>query len=193
VDRAQCNVDRLADDTSRITAAMARGDSAAFGLFYDRWFDHAYGEAQRFTQRDEATCLDIVQETMLKAARSMRMMDSDEDLARWLTRVVQTSALDTLRQEQRRRTREIGSTANTSDRPHEPSVSGETQIADRIEWLKGELGQIPASDQALLRLRFALGRTLEQTGKAVGISGDAAHGKIRRIIAALRGRAEDMQ
>jgi len=195
--RAERSVEsQVGDDSLRITGAIAHGDSSAFGLFYDAWFPFAFNEARRYTQRDEATCLDIVQDAMLKAARSMRPLQSKADIERWLTRVVQTSALDTLRQEQRRRQREYDS----ADRDRHGSSAAQRAaqdharhqwLADQIEWLMQEVATISTSDQVLLHLRYALGRSLEQTGRAVGISADAAHGRLRRIIARLRGRAED--
>lgn len=184
------------DESRRVTAAIAHGDSSAFGLFYDAWFPFAFDEARRYTQRDEATCLDIVQDAMLKAARSMRPLESKADIERWLTRVVQTSALDTLRQEQRRHQREYdsadrdGHASSAAQRSAQEHARREW-LAEQVDWLTQEVAKISTSDQALLHLRFALGRSLEQTGRAVGISADAAHGRLRRIIARLRGRAED--
>jgi len=195
--RAQRRVERAAeDDSRRITGAIAHGDSLAFGLFYDAWFTFAFDEAKRYTQRDEATCLDIVQDAMLKAARSMRPLESKADIERWLTRVVQTSALDTLRQEQRRRQREFDSADRDGhgSSPAQRAAHDHARrewLADQVEWLTQEVAKISTGDQVLLHLRYALGRSLEQTGRAVGISADAAHGRLRRIIARLRTRAED--
>ena len=150
----------------------------------------------RYKLRDEVTCLDIVQDAMLKAARSMQPLESKADIERWLTRVVQTSALDTLRLEQRRRRRDFDSTvrdgqgASPAQRAAHDHARQEW-LADQVDWLVQEVATISRSDQVLLHLRYALGRSLEQTGKAVGISADAAHGRLRRIVARLRGRAED--
>ena len=184
------------DDSRRITAAIAHGDSSAFGLFYDQWFSFAFEEARRYTQRDEATCLDIVQDAMLKAARSMRPLDSKADIERWLTRVVRTSALDTLRKEQRRRRRELDSAVQDGRgaSPAQRAAKDHARrqwLADQVEWLTREVATSSTSDQVLLHLRYALGRSLEQTGRAVGISADAAHGRLRRIINRLRSRVED--
>lgn len=195
--QAERGVEHWVGDVSRpITTAIAHGDSSAFGLFYDQWFSFAFEEAGRYTQRDEATCLDIVQNAMLKAARSMRPLDSKADIECWLTRVVQTSALDTLRKEQRRRRREFASAvqdgrgASPAQRADQDRARREW-LADQVEWLTREVATISTSDQVLLHLRYALGRSLEQTGRAVGISADAAHGRLRRIIKRLRARAED--
>ena len=178
---------RADERTRRVTGAIARGGMAAFDEFYAEWFDFAYKTARRVTGRDEAMCLDIVQEAMLRVARTIRPMRTEDDVRRWLVRVVHTTALDELRRERRRRGRERAR-----------AIEGDAEMCDRrveeeetIEWLRGELRRVGATDRALLRLRFAAGRSLEQAGRAVGMSGDAAHGRIRRAVARLRHRAED--
>ena len=178
---------RADERTRRVTSAIARGGMAAFDEFYAEWFDFAYETARHVTGRDEAMCLDIVQEAMLRVARTIRPMRTEDDVRRWLVRVVHTTALDELRRERRRRGREraraIEGDAGMCDQRAEE--------AETIEWLRGELRRVGATDRVLLRLRFATGQTLEQVGRAVAMSGDAAHGRIRRAVARLRHRAED--
>src|SRR5207237_963299 len=74
--------------------------------FYRAWFDWSFRLAQRLTRRDESFCLDVVQEAMLRVARSMKAMKSRTDLERWMSRVVHTAALDQLRRASRRGVRE---------------------------------------------------------------------------------------
>ena len=166
----------------RLTAAMARGDRAALGEFYRLWFDRAYALARSLTRRDESFCLDAVQESMLRVVRSVRAMDSEADLDRWMTRVLHTTALDLLRRESRRvireRARESRATASA------PSQGAE--LAERISWIRSKLAELPAADGPLLWLRLARGVTLDQAGHAAGVSGDAAHGRIRRALSRLR-------
>ena len=97
---------RADERTRRVTSAIARGGMAAFDEFYAEWFDFAYETARHVTGRDEAMCLDIVQEAMLRVARTIRPMRTEDDVRRWLVRVVHTTALDELRRERRRRGRE---------------------------------------------------------------------------------------
>ena len=105
---------RVESETRAQTAAIAAGDTAAFARFYDRWFDTVYAEAARATGRDEAFCLDVVQDAMMRVIRSMRPLPAEDDVRRWLRAVVHSCAYDRLRSETRRRRRE---TAAARTRP----------------------------------------------------------------------------
>jgi RNA polymerase sigma-70 factor (ECF subfamily) len=175
-----------ADHTPHLTAAIAAGDPVAFAAFYEAWFDRCYNVAAALTRRDESFCLDVVQDAMLRAVRSMRPMARD-DLERWLVRVVHTTALDALRAERRRARRsalradKASPGARISDNPAHLA-----ELAEQIDWLTRAMADLDADDRALLEHRFTRDRTLEETGRAVGLTGGAAHGRIRRILARLR-------
>jgi RNA polymerase sigma factor (sigma-70 family) len=144
-----------------MTAGIAKGDPAAFDMFYDLWFDQALAIARRVSQRDEPTCLDLVQTAMLKAAKAMPVMRTEADLHRWLSRIIHNAAIDLFRAESRRRQRELG--ARENDRRHTD------RLDERIAWLREELDKLGPDDRTLLRLRFYAGRSLEQAGDALGI------------------------
>src|SRR5690606_20630028 len=97
---------RAADTSLQTTSAIARGDAEAFAQFYEVWFDRMVLMARSVTGRDESFCLDVTQDAMLRIVRSMRPMATEDDLRRWLLRIVHTAALDRLRSEDRRRRRE---------------------------------------------------------------------------------------
>lgn len=172
----------------RLTSAIARGDGEAFASFYESWFERAYGLARSFTRRDESFCLDIVQDSMLRAIRSLRAMPTEEALARWMARVVLTTAIDHLRRESRksRRERQACAQRQTSYREN-ATLAPESQ--EQLTWLESELLQLPASDRRLLEERFLEEKTLAAVGKAMGLSGHAAHGRIRRLVEGLRAAA----
>jgi RNA polymerase sigma factor (sigma-70 family) len=142
-----------------------------------------YGAARQLTGRDEAFCLDVVQEAMMKAARAMPVMASEAALARWLCRVVHRAALDQLRRERRRAARERGRGAAP------PGADGD--VLERIDWLRERVRSLSAEDRSVLASRFARDRSLEQIGMELGTTGDAAHGKVRRVLARLRKAAEE--
>ncbi len=179
--------DERGDATRDLTRAIARGDGAAFARFYESWFDRAYAAARSLTGRDEAFCLDVVQDAMIRVARRIPTLPDERSLERWLARVVRSAALDRLRREKRRTIRE---------RAHGPSATPARpdelhELADRIERLRSALSDLPPDDRSLLDARFWRSRTLRDAGEEVGLTGDAAHGRLRRIISRLRNAATE--
>jgi RNA polymerase sigma factor (sigma-70 family) len=175
--------DQPAPGGHELAALIARGDRVALGQFYELWFDRIYRLARRLTGRDESFCLDIVQESMLRIVRSIRPMPSDDDLKRWMVRLVHTTALDLLRREARQRRRHQHATPN--------GTAHHADLAEQIAWLRARLAELPEEESLLLRGRFGLGRTLEAAGALAGLSGHAAHGRLRRITERLRRRARE--
>src|SRR5262245_25292756 len=166
----------------RLTAWIARGDQGALDEFYRSWFNWTYRQARALTGRDESFCLDVVQEAMIRVARSIKAMPSHRDLERWMTRVVHTTALDQLRRESRRLARERTRGASG------PAAEGGVDLAERIEWVRTQLAELPPEEGWLVWLRFARGRTLAGAGAAAGLGAQATHGRIRRTLQRLKGR-----
>ncbi len=174
-------------DVPRVTAAIARGDNAALDEFYRVWFDRCYAMARGITGRDESFCLDVVQDATLRVVKSMRAMAAEEDLERWMKRIVHTAALDRLRQERRRSARESGRSAEI------PSHGAPTtdELGERIAWVQAQLGLMETHDRMLLVARVSEGRTLDDAGRLAGMTGDAAHGRVRRVLKRLRAAAKE--
>jgi len=136
------------------------------------------------------SCLDIVQDAMMRVIRSLKPIGSRDGLDRWMARVVRTAALDRLRREARR-ARHEGLAAG--GRPGEASVEPAAVLVAREEeaWIRDRLEEMPEGDRVLLGARFGEGRTLREAGAAAGMTGHAAHGRIRRIIERLRAAARE--
>jgi RNA polymerase sigma factor (sigma-70 family) len=172
-------------DVLALTTAIHGGDTAAFAVFYQAWFDRAFALARSLTRRDESFCLDVVQETMLRVVRALRPTPDATTLERWMKKVVHTTALDALRREQRRQRREQKSAGEATS----VVTDGDLDLEDRLRWLEGELNSLSRADRALLEQRFVRGSTLESAGAALGLSGHAAHGRLRRLVEQLRSSA----
>lgn len=172
--------------TREITSAIASGDTRAFEhLFRDR-FDGMYAEARRVTGKDEAFCLDVVQDAMIRVIRSMKPMNDDAQLRNWLCVVVRTCAYDRLRKDTRRRRRERESV----DARAENAVEDGKQ-AERLAWLERELKTLDEPEARLLVLRFQLGWTLERIGRVLGLKTGAVDGRLGRLVGSLRRRARE--
>lgn len=163
-------------NTKALSRRIAAGDTAAFAVFYEHWFDRCVVDTRRRTGLDESACLDIVQDAMLRVATRMPVFESEVELERWLRRVLVNGARDRIRSETRRVRRE------SQLRP-EPTQ----QDLDAIRELSARLAALDVESGELLRRRFDLGWTLERIGRELGLGPGAVDGRIRRVLSKLRG------
>lgn len=171
-------------EAKALTTAVAAGDTDAFAVFYRDWFNVMYQQAQQVSQRDESFCLDITQDAMLRVIKSIKPMNSADDLRRWLHVVVKTCAYDRFREQARRTARE---------RKFEPAQSSIDQeiIRERLQWLERELRSMDRSDAELLLMRHRFGWTLKSIGQTLGLKPGAVDGKIQRLVRKMRRRAKE--
>ena len=191
-------VDRLREHATRhqavhpevkaLTTAIASGDTEAFARFYRAWFDAMYADAVRATGRDEAFCLDVVQDAMLRIIRRMKPMATEGDLRRWLRAVVQSCAYDRLRGESRRRRREAAALPRD---PGTRTVTGHGDLRRRLQWLELQLRTCDDASVRMLLMRHRFGWTLQQIGVALGIKPGAVDGRLRRLVGGLRRTAQE--
>jgi len=162
---------------------MAAGDAAAVEVFYRRYFPSLYTQAQRATRRDEAFCLDVVQESVLRIIRSIRPVASEAQLMAWLQLVVRTTAYDLLRAERRRRVREalvpVGAPADPA-----PDV-------EQLAWLKDQIERLDPQLVHLIELRFTHQWTLARMAECLGLPLGTIDGRLRRALGQLRQRARE--
>lgn len=177
-------------DHAALCRAIAAGDEAAFAAFYTAWFPAALALARASSRRDEAFCLDVVQDVMLAVARRMPALRDERAVRAWMTTAVWNAWTDRLRQEQRRQRREQRVGAQQAQaaaaEPWTVLLAGE-----REQWLAARVAELPASDQALLAARFGESTSVAAAGAAFGLCEDAAHGRLRRVLQRLRQRAAE--
>jgi RNA polymerase sigma factor (sigma-70 family) len=175
------------NQTAVLTAGMAAGDPASIERFYRSHFDRLYREARRSTGRDEAFCLDVVQESVLRIVRTVRAVADEARLAAWLKLVVRTTAYDMLRREHRRQRHESLAAA--------PPVRNRQVVDDepRLAWLRRQITSMDPKLARMIELRFAQRWTLLRIGLLFGLSAGTIDGRLRRALEHLRALAkEDM-
>lgn len=178
----------MSQSVRQITSAIASGNPEAFAQFYRQWFDVVFAEARRAAGTkgaDEQFCLDIVQETMMRVIRSIKPIDNEAALRRWLRVTVQSCCYDHFRSAARRTRRETLAHAAHAD------ASDERDLHERIEWLHGQLLSLDVGDAHLMTLRFRLGWTLQRIARSMGLKTGAVDGRISRILAGLRRKAQE--
>jgi len=171
-----------------LSTRVAEGDPDALAELYEAWFDRMFAMARAISGRDEAFCLDVVQDAFLRVIRSIPRGIDEAQLAAWLRRVVHSAALDLLRRERRRSSRER---AREDGRSSPAALEDGPELEERIRWLRAQLDAMPGSERALLGFRFRAGATFERAGGALGLTGDAACARIRRVLRRLKACAEE--
>lgn len=191
-------------------SAIAGGDTSAFAVFYEQWFDRGVDMVFMLTRRDESFCLDVVQDAMMRAIRSLvpRLgIRARPDLDRWMTRVLHTTAIDHLRKESRRRGREARAVGgkglpgrsgdDTKDAGPGGGIEGvvwtdRAEVDERIAWIRERLEEIDSGDRQLVVSHFGHARSVAASGAAAGMTPGAATGRLTRLLARLRAAAKEM-
>ena len=172
-------------ETAALTTAMAAGDPSAIERFYRHYFDALHREARRVTRRDEAFCLDVVQEATMRVIRAVRPVDSAAQFAAWLNLVVRTTALDLLRREKRRQAREAVTV------PPDAGGLRDADRAEQIHWLRRQIAALDPELVRIIELRFDDRWTLAKIAARFGLSVGTIDGRLRRALTQLRHRAQE--
>lgn len=172
-----------------LSGRVAAGEERAFAEFYSLWFASTLALARAISRRDESWCLDVVQDVMLTVANKLPKLASEVALRAWMIKTVCSHVTDRNRSEARRRRREQAAAGQAPVAVVEPwsDLSDE----ERLSWLSHAVSELPEQDRALVRARFGEASTVAHTAGLLGISSDAAHGRLRRALDRLRQRAAE--
>lgn len=126
---------------------------------------------------------------MLTVANKMPSLATDEALRAWMTRTVMNAVTDRSRSEARRRRREEVVAEVVRGTVAEPWF--ELCDQERLSWLSASVADLPDTDRALLQARFGETSTVAQAAGTLGLTSDAAHGRLRRVLDKLRQKAAE--
>lgn len=179
-----------AGDSAALARAIAAGDEAAFAAFYVAWFPATLALARAASRRDEAFCLDVVQDVMLAVGRKLPALRDERAVRAWMTKAVWNASVDRLRNERSRQRREQHVAA-----PRDAADHGEPWLVvasdERRRWLAARVQELSPADQALLAARFGDGASVAAVGATFGLGEDSAHGRLRRVLERLRNLATE--
>jgi RNA polymerase sigma factor (sigma-70 family) len=91
-----------ANESLALTRRVAAGDEEAAAEFFNRYCDRVFRYLLVVSRGKEDQAREALSDAMIKAARHMKPMRSDEDIWRWLTRLAWTSFIDRCRKKERR-------------------------------------------------------------------------------------------
>jgi RNA polymerase sigma-70 factor, ECF subfamily len=175
-DQAGCNPQPHVDDKrkARISELMVAHGEAVFGF------------CMRML-RDEATALDVLQQTFLEAYRDLDQFAERAQVSTWLTGIARHRCLDQIKKDQRRR-KWIESN-DEAVREHVDLSASPGERIDRARLLAALdecIGELPANIRATVLERFHQGFTYEELSRSLGASANTLQVRVARALRTLK-------
>lgn len=159
---------------------VARGDTKALGLLYDRHASLLLGIAVRIV-RDRDAAHDVVHDVFVEAWRSIEGYDSRRGRVRaWLVTRLRSRAVDRLRAGTRHRDRiEKATTSAGSESPNPERGLDAARVP-------GWVASLPAPQREALELAYFEGLSMKEIAERQGIAVGTAKARVCRAVARLR-------
>ena len=178
------------DEAERLTRAR-KGDEEAFRELVERHSTEVFRLAWRLTGNRE-NAEDVVQETFLKAYRSLHRFDARSSFGTWLYRIASNCALDLLRRgERQERGREEPGDEDRGDpfealQTVEPGPLRRTLSSEIERRVADGLGQLTPMERTAFVLRHFEEHSISEIGRALGTRTSATKQAVFRAVGKLR-------
>lgn len=173
-----------ADDEASLVRQARLGEADAFEVLVDRHTPRLYRVVRRLaSDRSEAEA--IVQETWLRAWRSLEDVDEDRPVLPWLTRIAVNVARDIWRRQRTLDFAELGEAVEALE-SHEPGPEPMLDRRQALERLSEGVGQLRPEHRMVIALRYDGGLSYEQIAQSLGIPANTVRTHLHRAKAALR-------
>lgn len=167
-------------DADLLRAYVADANESAFADLVRRYVDLVYSTALRHAGGESGLAEDVTQAVFLLLARKAPTLLAHPSLAGWLYRTAAHLGARTHRSEQRRRARERDAAhMNSHDSP--PS-----ELERIVPLLDAGLQALNEPDRLALLLRFFMKQSMQEVGRALGVSEAAAKMRVGRAMERLR-------
>ena len=170
-------------DIPALCIAVRHGNESAVRSLHKLYHNRLSRYALVITRGNEAVAADAVQNTLLKALRSLRPLPDEPALWAWLARACRSSASDESRRS--RRYAAFLSRLATLFSPTDPTPPEDSESIWHAA-LNHAIANLPDSDRALLDDRYTHRRSLASIASAAGSSERAIEGRLARLRHHLR-------
>jgi len=175
------------DEWRLLRECVENNSQAAFAGLIERYINLVYSTCLREV-RDSALAEDATQLVFLILARKAAGLREGTVLAGWLFQAARFVSKNALQQETRRQKREQQAMGEMIDELQ----AGVAEATETAAWQEMEpllheaLASLSRQDRDVLLLRFFEGKSLKDTGLALGISEEAAKKRVARALEKMR-------
>lgn len=169
-------------DVPRLTAALKRGDEAAFAWLHGAWSGRINRYCFALAAGDESFAGEIAQAAWLRLARHVRVLQDEAALWNWIACAARHAASD-LRRKGGRYLRALGRFAEWC----QPSAGVAVESDDRLpSALESALGKLEPAERALIDGRYFTSESLEAIAARHALTVRAVEGRLARLRTRLR-------
>jgi RNA polymerase sigma-70 factor (ECF subfamily) len=173
----------LTNEDDRLARARA-GDTGAFADLVRRHQSMVFSLALRIVS-NRALAEELAQDVFLQLHRNLAAIESGAHVTHWLRRVVSHRAIDLARQHARRPQTSLADVAE----PSVPSIERDPLMVRRLRSL---VAALPTAPRAVLTLRFQEDLDPSEIARVLDMPLNTVKSHLRRGLAVLRGRAQDL-
>jgi RNA polymerase sigma-70 factor (ECF subfamily) len=171
------------DDDAVLAVRAAKGESAAFGLLYDRHVAAIYRYVY-YRVRDDAEAEDLTSDVFMRALKAIPRYEPRQAFLAWLYRIARNAVIDRARKGNRQVPFEDALEHPGVDRIVEPDV--ELLAHSDGAMLRLALAKLTPLQQEIIVLRFLEGYSTQEIARLVGKNEGTVRGIQFRAIGALR-------
>jgi RNA polymerase sigma-70 factor, ECF subfamily len=158
---------------------LQRGETSALAAVFDRHGRLAYSLAHRICGRG-AMAEEVVQDAFLALWHHRARFDGSRGSVRaWLMTLVRNRAVDAVRREHVRSSRDTANEGAAEALPSPDSVAEEAERREQARTLHGALSALPPDQREVIELAYFAGLTHTQIATRLGIPAGTVKGRMR--------------
>jgi RNA polymerase sigma factor, sigma-70 family len=158
------------EDEKVVIKMAARGDREAFGKLVAAYVKRLYGFTYGIVG-NEHDSMDIVQDTFLKAYRSIKSFDTNKSFVTWLFTIAKNNAYNHLKARKRDSLRYQDGNLESLEDANSNSMGPEDETVQRSERkrLLDAMDSLPEKYKSVIYLKYISGLSYREIGKRLGI------------------------
>lgn len=175
-----------------VVAQVLAGDKDAFRLLVDRHTRSIYGVAWRMTGNHQ-DAEELVQETFLRAYRSLRSFELRSSFSTWLYRIAVNRALDFLKARKMEDTYQIAEDPGLNEDDRKIQVETPNPGPDRLllsaearQKIAQAIGLLSPAERVAFTMRHMEGKSIEEISQTLNVRTSAAKNSIFRAVQKIR-------
>lgn len=166
-----------------LTARMTRGEEEAFSAFHEFYCDRLFRYLLVLCKGEEALARDLLQVTMLKVVRAIRIFEIEEQFWNWLSTIARHSFVDHVRKLKRGPEFDFISRDEVTNVAAPQSPDADAALLSAMEH---GLAELPAEERALVESFYFQSATYRSLAAEREISEKAIESRLARARQKLR-------